>query len=213
MANASKRPPRPKTRARPEPKSPRRARQRSAPTTPAKAGHRLLALDISSVAVGWAVFDNADPMNLVAHGRFLQQGADHGEKLLNFALWLQQHLAQWDPTEVAYEAPYAGRKRFTYGVLMMYVAVVLMIHIQHFGTEVPKVNRVAAHLVKKRIRVRKGASHEENKKIVVLWANETYGLSLKFKANDKTKKVSQDDEADGIAVGYARLIAPGDDAE
>lgn len=161
---------------------------------------------MSSVCVGWAIFDDGDPANLVAHGRYVQEGEDHGEKLLNFALWLQQHLTQWSPTEVAYEAPYAGRKRFTYGVLMMYVAVVLMIHVQHYGVELPKDNRLAAHLVKRRLKVRKGSSHEDNKRIVVQWANDTYGLSLKFKAKDKTKRISQDDEADGIAVGYARLV-------
>lgn len=166
---------------------------------PVADGTRLLALDVSSVCVGWAVFDGA---TLTAHGRYIQVGPGHGERLANYATWLTAMLAEWAPHHLAYEAPYAGRRRFTYGVLMMYAAVALLVHVNHFGVEMPDENRVAAHLVKKRLRVRKGKSHEENKRIVLLEINRLYGLSLKYKANDKTKKVTQDDEADAIAVGH-----------
>jgi hypothetical protein len=180
---------------------PRARKPRAVP--PAPTGERLLALDVSSVCVGWALFEDG---RLAAHGRHRQDGKEHGEKLLTFAVWLGETMKKLRPTVVAYEAPYAGRKRYTYGVLMMYVAVMLLMHVQHFGAELPKKNRVAAQVVKRRIRVRKGRTHDENKKIVVAWANETYGLALRWAQGDRTKAKSQDDEADAIAVGHAWLV-------
>ena len=48
--------------------------------------------------------------------------------------------------------------------------------------------------------------YDLRKKAMVDRINELYGLDLRFKADDKTKKVSQDDTADGIAVGRAWLL-------
>jgi hypothetical protein len=58
-------------------------------------------------------------------------------------------------------------------------------------------------MVKKAIAAKKGKDHESNKKIVVLLVNETFGLNLKFKANDTNQRVTQDDEADAIALNWA----------
>lgn len=189
------------TRARPRPKS-----QKAVPLPELPVAGRLLALDISSVCVGWSLWDDG---RLLEFGRYRQQGAEHGEKLVNFQQWLVDTFDTLDPDHVAFEAPYAGRRRHTFAVLSMYCAVVLMVHFERTGFEVPEENRVAAHQVKRRLQVRKGASHTENKKIMVQWANETFGLSLSFDVKDKTKRKSQDDEADAIAVGYAWYLIHG----
>jgi len=91
----------------------------------------------------------------------------------------------------------------TFGVLSRYVGAIEAAHFEHYEREIEKSEAVPAHLVKKAIGAKKGQNHEANKKIVVLLINEVFGLSLKFKANDATKKVSQDDEADAIALNWA----------
>jgi hypothetical protein len=170
---------------------------------PFEGGHRLLALDTSSTCVGWAVFDNGE---LTESGQYVQEGAEHGEKLTNFLQWLVQTIGELAPNDVVFEAPYAGRRRFTFGVLSKYVALVELAHFYVLGREMPAENKFAAHLVKKIIGVRKGASHVENKRLMVNEVNQLYGLSLKFKQNDKRKTTTEDDRADAIALGRAWLL-------
>jgi hypothetical protein len=165
-----------------------------------ESAERVLALDLSSQCVGWAVFDNGE---LVTYGRYRQCGESHGEKLATFDVWLIDLLKWQAPTHVVVEAPYAGRVRHTYGILMLYVGKVLEQHFRHFGEEMPKHHLVPAHLVKRILGVKKGTSHEQNKKRVLLLINQLYGLSLKFKSNDRTKRVSEDDTADAIALNRA----------
>lgn len=167
---------------------------------PSGAVERVLSLDSSSKACGWAVFDNG---LLVAHGCYRQTGEGHGERLMRFYVWLLQMLEIWAPTLLIYEAPYQGRMKNTFGILSRYVGIIEAAHFEHYGREVEKQDAVPAHLVKKAIGAKKGHDHESNKKIVVLMVNQEFGLSLKFKANDQTKKISQDDEADAIALNWA----------
>lgn len=150
--------------------------------------------------MGWSVFDNG---TRTAHGRYVQVGDGHGEKLAHFRVWILEMLADVHPTHLIYEAPYSGRMRNTFGILSRYAGTVEASHYEYFGYEMPKGHAVPAHLVKKAIGAKKGANHEQNKKIVLLLVNETFGLSLKYKDNDVTKKVSQDDEADAIALNWA----------
>lgn len=168
---------------------------------------RVLAIDSSSTCVGYAVFDGE---LLVAYGKYIQVGDDHGEKLAGFRHWLIEQYVKYEPHEVVFEAPYSGRRRFTYAILSYYVATILESHFSHFGIELPKVNKVAAHMVKKLNQMPKSASHEGNKKQAVLLANQLYSLGLKYKTNDKTKKVSDDDVADAILLGRAWLLAQED---
>lgn len=172
--------------------------------TGADPAERVLALDTSSTCVGWSLFEDG---RLLHHGRRRQDGVDHGERLSGFREWLKALLHQYRPSQVVYEKPFAGRRRNAFGVLSLYVAVVLMAHWDAFGAELPDANAVAAREVKRRNKMRKGKDHEGNKKIAVLLANRLYGLRLKFKSNDKTKKVSEDDTADAILLGRAWLIA------
>jgi Holliday junction resolvasome RuvABC endonuclease subunit len=149
------------------------------------------------------VFENG---TLRHHGRYRQVDGGHGERLATFREWLRSRIHEYKPTHVVYEKPFAGRRRNAFGVLTMYVAAVLLAHWEMFAIEMPEAHAVPAREVKRRNKMRKGQDHEANKKIAVLLANRLYGLRLKFKPNDKTKKVSQDDEADAILLGRAWLI-------
>lgn len=184
------------------PKRSRRGGQVSTvkPHPPVGEVERVLAFDSSSRACGWSVFDEGQ---LVAYGHFRQIGPGHGERLMNFRAWLLHMFASWQPTRVIYEAPYQGRMRNTFGVLSKYVAMIEEAHYEHYQAEIDETGVVPAHVIKKVIGARKGKDHEANKKIVVLLVNETFGLSLQFKTNDLGKKVSQDDDADAIALNWA----------
>lgn len=161
---------------------------------------RILSLDISSVAVGFGVFDRG---KLSDYGRYRQRGEEHGERLHHFARWLYDMFKKLGPDEVVVEQPYPGHRRNTYGILMLYIGVILMVHFHVFGEELPSVNRVQPNLVKRSLKMPKGKDHEDRKRMMVVEINRLYGLNLKFKANDKTKRISEDDVADGIAVGRA----------
>ena len=122
---------------------------------------------------------------------------------MNFRHWLLTMFREWTPHVVVYEAPYQGRMKNTFGILSRYVGIIEAAHYEHYGREFEKTESVAAHLVKRTIGAKKGANHEANKKIVLLLVNQKFGLSLKFKANDVAKKVTQDDQADAIALNWA----------
>lgn len=166
------------------------------------AGDRVLALDVSSRCVGWSLFVGGQ---LERHGRYVIPGAAgvHGERLVRFGGWLAHMLGRHTPTHLIYERPYSGRMRNTFGILSRYAGVVEAEHFRHFEVELPEEHAVPARDIKKLIGARKGADHEQNKKIVLLLINEVFGLSLAYKTNDRTKKVSQDDEADAIALNWA----------
>ena len=174
---------------------------------------RVLALDTSSTCVGWAVFDNG---SLVQHGRFVQQGHGHGEKMTNFRLWILGMLAEFRPTHLIYEAPYRGRNGSIFGLLSKYAGVVDAAAFEFFQAELAPECVVPAKDVKRAIgapkvlpgrgkRKRKSSDeqHSQNKRVVLTMVNERFGLGLKYEKNDKTKKVSQDDEADAIALNWA----------
>lgn len=122
---------------------------------------------------------------------------------MRFRMWLLKMFEDWGPHLLIYEAPYQGRMKNTFGILSRYVGVIEATHFEHYEREIEKSEAVPAHMVKKAIGAKKGEDHESNKKIVLLLVNETFGLSLKFKANDTNKRVTQDDEADAIALNWA----------
>ncbi len=61
---------------------------------------RLLALDASSTAVGWAEFDGAD---YVASGVYLPPGDDWHDRVLSIHSWLHDTLEVFDLDVLAYE--------------------------------------------------------------------------------------------------------------
>jgi Holliday junction resolvasome RuvABC endonuclease subunit len=164
---------------------------------------RVLALDVSSVCVGWANLDGPD---LGSHGRFHPVGKHHGEKLCSFHTWLNHALVEFEPDQLVVETPYPGRRSSAYGVLSMYLGVVLSTYFAWAGQELPDDNRMPPNLVKQMLKVRKGATHDERKLLMIKEINRRFGLRLVWKAGDKLKKVSQDDTADAIAAGLAWLL-------
>lgn len=164
---------------------------------------RVLGFDCSSVCCGFAVFEG---FKLKTYGRFHQEGKEHGERLHHFRLWLLSMFQEVKPDQVVFEAPYAGRRRYAFGVLMMYTAVIIQTYFEWTGQELPADNRVMAGAVKKILRAKHGATHETRKRLMVLAMNEAYGLNLKFKSKDQAKRISEDDISDAIALVRAWLI-------
>jgi hypothetical protein len=160
---------------------------------------RVLALDVSSRAAGWALFEAGD---LQEYGVYYQEGDDHGERLGNFRTFLTGLLVSVSPTHVCYEEPYQGRHRSAYGVLQLYVSVILSTHFSHFGYEVPALNRVTAREVKRLNDMPSGLTHEKNKAAAVVRVNDWYGLQLRY-AGESRKRDSDDDIADAILVNRA----------
>lgn len=162
---------------------------------------RLLALDVSSKCVGWAIFDDG---YLVGAGKYVVVGDGHGEKLTKFREWLLGVLDRALPTCVAYEAPYAGRNRRTYGVLSRYVGVVDQTYYEVTHTELPVDCAIPAHAVKRAIRAPKGKSYEDNKRAVLKLVNSKFRLRLRYKRKSQKGRILGDDDiADAIAVGWA----------
>lgn len=165
---------------------------------------RLLSLDTSSVCVGYAVFDDK---RLVTFGKHVQVGKEHGEKFSTFLQWLIALLKLHKPDAVVVELPFGGPRRgYTYGVLMQYIAVVMLAHFDVFGKELPDQNKVQAKKVKLMMEVESGKNHDQNKQIMVDRVNRLFKLNLKFVKKDPHKKLSQDDIADAIAVGHTWLL-------
>ena len=96
-----------------------------------------------------------------------------------------------------------GLDYISYGILMQVVAVVMIRHLRYYNTDIPKRNQVEAHAVNRQHKRPKGTSPEKTKQMMVKYINTRLGLSQKYKENDKTKQVSDDDIADAIAVGLA----------
>lgn len=166
---------------------------------------RTLGLDVSSKCVGWAVFDDA---TLVKCGKYRVLGASHDQRLSQFEYWLGEMLLTWAPDQLVYEQPFlAPRRRNAFQVLMLYVAAVLIAHYRWAGVELPAENRVAAAEVKRRIRFPKTTSYDNRKQLMVRRVNQAFGLKLRYKEGDTTKRVSDDDTADAVAVVWAWALA------
>lgn len=165
--------------------------------TPRGVPGRVLGLDVSSVCVGWALFDSGVR---IQHGKFLMPGDDHAERLVAFEAWLQAHLERVEADELVVEMPYPGRRRHAYGVLMMYFAVVLMTYRRVFARPMPTTSQVPAARIKRVLRLPKLTEHAERKRQMVRIINERYALNLKYKERDPKKRISDDDVADAIAL-------------
>lgn len=159
-------------------------------------------MDVSSVCVGWSLWDHGE---LERHGRQRLKGVGHGQRLVHFQEALRELLEIQRPEEVVYERPFSARRANAYGVLMQYCAIVHLEYWRYATREIPDDNRVTARVVKRVTRVRRGRTHAENKERMVQWANQRFGLNLRYRKNDTRKVQSQDDEADAIAVGFTWL--------
>jgi len=178
--------------------------RRKQPPAPPPLGQLVLALDVSSVCVGWALFDGPVP---VQYGKFRVPGKDHGERLAHYFEWLLATVAQLGPDDLIVEAPYPGG---SYGVLMQYYGVTLQCYWRWKQAEMPQANRVAAAQIKRLLKMPKGSDHDARKQMMVEAVNRWYGLALQYKRNDKSKAVSDDDIADAFAVMRAWRLRHGD---
>lgn len=215
---AAERPPAPRKEKRPATTRPTtRARAAKVPRTPPSArlpieflavppDERVLALDTSSRCIGWSLYDRGA---LARSGKLRLTDKGHGAKRLAFRAWLRDLLRDTDPHHLLVEQPYAGRFKSTFAILSRYVGVVEEVHVEHFGRELPKEDQVPAHEVKRAIGARrvKAASaneaHSRNKQVVLDLVNQAFGLQLRYVEGDETKRTSDDDRADAIAVNWA----------
>jgi Holliday junction resolvasome RuvABC endonuclease subunit len=184
----------------------RRRRRRRVLQTPeapvAPRGPLVLALDVSSVCVGWALFREGVPDSF---GKYHQVGVSHDERLFHFHRWLGGQLQAIKPDELVLEEPYFSRQPKTFGVLTQYCTVVLLCHMEYFGRPMASQNRIQPAQVKRELKAKYGTNHTNRKRLMVLLMNQTYGLELRFKHPDKLKRVSDDDIADALALGRAWL--------
>lgn len=177
-----------------------RRRQQQKAQVLATPNLRVLALDTSSTCVGYSLFENGA---LLVYGKFVQTGKRHGEKLTYFYTWLTGLLEQLKPDTVCFEMPFAGRHKNTFGVLMLYVAIVLLTHFEYLGYDLPPEHFIRARDVKTLNRMAKQASHEGYKADAVRLVNSLYNLTLTYDAKDTTKKRTDDDIADAILINRA----------
>jgi hypothetical protein len=200
----------PSTRPKKSTKKKSSRKQSATPAIQFSPTTRILGLDTSSTCVGYALYEGPVP---VVWGRYVVEGKDHGEKLYNFALFIRQLITELKPDEVLYEQPFAGRRRNTFGILMQYVAHVRSVYWAQAGKEIPEINRVPAHMIKKVLRMPRGEDHEDNKRLAVDEVNAVYGhlgICLTYKKDDKKKTDSEDDTADAIQLvrAWIRINAP-----
>jgi Holliday junction resolvasome RuvABC endonuclease subunit len=157
------------------------------------------------VCVGWALFEEGQ---LISYGKFHPQGRErfHGPRLESFRQWLEQILAETHPTFVVVEAPYRGRNGKTYGILSMYLGMVLAVHYAHFGRELDRTCAVQPKQIKHILRLPIRRQYRDRKRQAVDWANRVYGLNLRFKDNDARAQINDADTADAIAVATAWIL-------
>jgi Holliday junction resolvasome RuvABC endonuclease subunit len=202
-----------KRQARQTVRTPKTKRQRAAlkkkkPELPANLVGSLVALDVSSKAVGWAVFRDGEP---TAYGCFRPEGprdGGHGEKLASYEHWLLHLLSEENPDRLVIESPYVGRNPVTFGKLSMYYGVGLNVHHRFYGYELPPEQSLTPSVVKTILNAScEKLKYDQRKERMVCYMNDVYGFGLKYKANN-----GADDIADALAVGRAWLLKYGETA-
>lgn len=172
---------------------------------PGTAPSVTLGLDLSSVCVGYAVFEDLD---LIEKNKYTHTGKHHCEKLQTFYVWLEGLIRRINPTHVVIEMPHGGNAGKALLVLTMYVTVVYMVYYKIFKREFPDSCKMYPSSVKSLLKVQTTGNHEQNKQVMVDHINKLFGLSLRY---DKNKKNSDDDISDAIAVVVAWILRSGRD--
>lgn len=173
------------------------AQIRANPIVDRKGNKRLtqLALDLSSSCVGWAVGANK---KLERHGKLVfKSTAGTGEKLVSFEEYLEALIGTYWPATLLVEKPPSrmGDTTVRHAELL---GITRKVWREITGSEIEKEWLIDPKVVKRVMNVKRGANHDENKKIMVNKINALYGLSFKFDKNSKIK--TDDDTADAIAV-------------
>lgn len=158
---------------------------------------KILALDISGTATGWAFgYDG----KLEGYGKYIVKPKDpKGKKLYDFSIFIKDLLKDKSPDIILIEKPYLGRNSKVLVNLSKFIAVVQVVAYDALGTDIPDEWFLDPKRIKRLVKVKKGRSHEENKKNMVVRINNLYGLRLKYKKG-KNKQYCDDDIGDAIAV-------------
>ncbi len=103
------------------------------------------------------------------------------------------------PHEILIEKPYRGRNSNVLANLSKYIAVAELCAYLTLDLELDESWFLDPRSIKKALKVQRGKDYDDNKKIMVNRINELFGLKLKY-SKKKSKKLSDDDIADSIAV-------------
>jgi Holliday junction resolvasome RuvABC endonuclease subunit len=168
---------------------------------------RIMALDISGAATGWAF---GIDRNLKGYGKFISNlNAGKGERLYDFALWIGNLFETYQPEIVLIERPFLGRNSNVLANLSKFIAVAELQAFQFLGLDIEDEWFMDPKKVKNLLNVKKpkGAKstkqkYDNNKKLMVQCVNKLYGLRLKYTKN-KSKKHNDDDIADAIGIWSA----------
>ena len=158
---------------------------------------KILALDISGTATGWAFgFDG----KLENFGKYIvKQSESKGQKLLEFSKFLEELFYNKSPDIILIERPFKGRNSNVLANLSKFIAIAEMAAYKVLSLEINDSWFLDPRQIKRLLKVRKGRDHDENKKNMVQKINNLYGLRLKYKIN-KNKKYCDDDISDAIAI-------------
>lgn len=154
-----------------------------------------LALDLSSSCVGWAV---GAGKRRHAQGKLVfKSTAEIGAKLAAFFAFLMSLILLYKPSALVIEKPLTRRGAVTarHNELL---GIARLVWFHCTSQEILDSWIISSVTVKSVMGVKRGESHEENKKIMVHKINSLYGLNLKFDPNSKIK--TDDDTADALAV-------------
>jgi Holliday junction resolvasome RuvABC endonuclease subunit len=154
-----------------------------------------LALDLSTSCVGWAL---GVDKQIITWGKIVfKTTAELGEKLVALEECLRVLFETYRPGRLFVEKPLARRGNTThrhYEVL----GVVKKLWRETTDTELLDSWLVSSVTVKNKLRVKRGSNHEHNKELMVKKINDLLGLKLSYHPN--SKRQSDDDIADAIAV-------------
>ena len=155
----------------------------------------VLALDLSSTCVGWAL---GSDRKLARHGKLVfKSTAGVGEKLVSFHDYLGGLIDVYEPVLLLSERPLSRRGNTT-GRHFELLGIARKLWRDVTGLEMEDEHLISARTVKNALGVKPGRNHDHNKQIMVEKINDLYGLRLKYDKNSKYK--TDDDTADAIAV-------------
>ena len=178
-----------------------------------KVDMRILALDVSGSATGWALGEDKQLMNW---GKYISNVRHkRGRRLAHFADWLKELFLEHEPDIILIEKPFLGRNSNVLANLSKFIAIVELQAYTVLELSLEADWFVDPKVVKKLLRVKKSAhkknakaKHDDNKKIMVTRINKLYGMTLRY-GKGKSKKHNDDDIADGIALLHAWWLLKG----
>jgi Holliday junction resolvasome RuvABC endonuclease subunit len=168
---------------------------------------RELAFDVAGSATGWAFGVNRQLLNWGKYISNVRQS--RGQRLYEFACWLDELLQKYQPDVVLIEKPFLGRNSNVLANLSRFTAIVEMQVYETLDLKLDSAWFIDPKVVKKLLKVKKSVrkrnmkeKHADNKRLMVQRINKLYGLKLRYKKG-KSKKYNDDDIADSIALLHA----------